>query len=153
MVITSKFRVIVCCIFSLMTFITVTNSVAESNFEKYSLSLPQFSIENNERITGFKITIQNGYVSSVTKIPPGWYFNIDIPLQNQTNVTAGSVIGVAEFTKNDTGYFNDFLVVSVLKSEEHNFNVDVEVSVVNDSSKQRKIRLNGNKKVRWRVVK
>jgi len=102
---------------------------ANSEVKRVSVSVPDIKIEKTDRIVEYKVTILYGFVVSVPRIPPGWFLRIDLPLQWKTNVMAGSIIGVADLNGDETGYFNDFLVLEYSGHEGQELNVEAEVTV------------------------
>jgi hypothetical protein len=110
--------------------LTTTEARAIETRERLSLSVPNLQIGKRERIVEFRVTIAQGSVASVPRIPPGWFLHIDLPFQWKTVVTAGSVIGVADLTSNKVEYFNDFLIIV---PEQHPDLLSVEVEIVTNT--------------------
>ena len=107
--------------------------------ENYNLSVPKFIINKDERIVEFKVTVQNGFVVSVPKIPIGWFMNIKLPTQSKTVVFAGSVIGVADLTSEEASYFNNFLIIQTAKQQEPPLDIEVEVVTTNDLQSKKSV--------------
>ena len=97
--------------------------------KRISLSVPDIKIGNKDRIVEFKATIVNGFVVSVPRIPPGWFFRINLPYQWKTNVVAGSIIGVADLLSDKADYFNDFLIIEYIEDKDEELRIEVEVTV------------------------
>ena len=97
--------------------------------KRVSVSVPGFKLENRDRVVEFKATIVNGFVVSVPRIPPGWFFRVDLPYQWKTEVAAGSIVGVADLTVNDAEYFNHFLVIEYTGHKEEELRIEVEIVV------------------------
>jgi len=114
------------CVWILLIGALLISSEAKC-VERLSLSIPNLRIERKERIVEFRVTILQGSVASIPRIPPGWFMHIDLPFQWKTVVTAGSVIGVADLTSNEVKYFDDFLIIAAEQQEEL---LSVEVEIV-----------------------
>lgn len=69
----------------------------------------------------------NGFVVSVPRIPPGWFFRVDLPYQWKTEVFAGSIVGVADLTTDEASYFNEFLIVEYTGHEDEELRIEVEI--------------------------
>jgi hypothetical protein len=123
------------CIWILIAAIFILRSdieSAETKTEKFSLSVPNLKVEKDDRIAQFKVTILQGFVVSIPRIPPGWFMAIDLPFQWKTVATAGIVVGVAALPKGDIKYFDDFLIVETLARQEYPLSVEVEIMTLNE---------------------
>jgi hypothetical protein len=120
------------CILILLIFAVacplIEASAADNSFiEKYTLSAPDIKLEELERIVEIKLTILHGFIVSVPRIPPGWYLHIDLPAQWETDLSAGSIIGVAGLTNKEVNFFNDFLVIERTGDQEPPLSIDLDI--------------------------
>lgn len=106
---------------------------AEQTIERFVVSVPNFTIKKDERIVGIRTTITHGFLVSVPRIPHGWYLNVDITTQSTTIVTAGSTIGVADLTNEETNFFDNFLIIETPHSEMSLLNIEVVIMTTIDS--------------------
>lgn len=100
----------------------------KNNIERLALSVRNYKIAENIRITEFRVTIKHGFVVSAPKIPPGWFMNLSLPTQEESVVSAGSVVGVADLTSEDASYFSDFLIIEAPQGQELDMSVEIKAT-------------------------
>lgn len=117
----------------LIIFVLIFSQKGLFAADRLSLSVEKLKLENKERITGFKVTITNGYVTTVKNIPIGWYISIDPFPGTDTNVIGNIRDGNAAL---DTNILKDFLIIEpfplLFPKEQPSFNVEVEISTTID---------------------
>ena len=122
----------------LLLTVPVSLSAAEP-FQKYTLSIPDLRIGENERVDGFTVVISYGDVISVPRIPMGWSVHIDNSPLWKTTVRGNISVGAAALTHQQTDFFKGFLVI---QRNDREFPVHIEITIttylMGSSSKQNK---------------
>lgn len=101
--------------------------------ERFTISLPPFSLGNQESVFGFVCTVVGGGIVSLN-IPYLWTVKVDNDSSPAAKVEAHIIVGVARFySVSQLGYFRDFITVQ--KRQDYGqprFDVTVKVIVATD---------------------
>jgi hypothetical protein len=99
--------------------------------ERYTVSLPTFTLGNQESVFGFVCTVAGGGVVSLN-IPYLWSIKVDNGSGQRATVDAHIIVGVARFYRaSQLSYFRDFMTVEK-RQHQPPFDVTVKVIVARD---------------------
>jgi len=125
---------------------------AAEPFEKYTLSIPDLKIGENERVDSFTVVISYGDVISLPHIPTGWSVHIDNSPLWKTTVRWNISVGAAALTHRQTDFFKDFLVI---QRNDREFPVHIEITITTysmESSPKQSKRVIGNDGIKLTAI-
>jgi hypothetical protein len=124
-----RFIIVVFCTACLMAS---ENALAS---ELYQLSMGGIPLKNNERISGFEITISAGRVMSLPLLPMGWNVVIDNDPSWTTSIRGNAPVGAAFLNNRDQNLLENMLTIERLAddliSKEVPFDVTATFQIVN----------------------
>lgn len=77
----------------------------------YSVGFPKVSLNNGERVVGYKIRVRSGQIHSLPVVPTGWNVTVDNDPSWNATVHGSIIVGAAALDKKELGLLDQLVTV------------------------------------------